>query len=138
MDKFYLVTETAVYRRRYVTKNLVGEHNGAISNSTMINLLGSRDTVELPEGYTLESPIKEIIYKSELVDLSNMDAVTKQCVSNLTSLYDLEPVVKKVKKPFVNDGTLNKDKEYRTNTEVKPVKPKKQRVDWAALAEVKE
>lgn len=120
MDKFYLITEVATYRRRYIIKNLVGE-SGSISNSTMINLLGSNDCVELPEGYTLESPIKDIVYKSELIDLQNLDAVIKQCVANLTSLYELEPVIKKEKKKFINDGTLNKDKEYRTNTEVNSV-----------------
>lgn len=135
MDKFYLVTETALYRRRYIIKNLVGE-SGSISNSTMINLLGSNDCVELPEGYTLESPLKDIVYKSELLDLQNLDAVTKQCVANLTSLYELEPVIKKPKVKFINDGSLNKDKEYKTKVE--SVKPKKQRVDWAALAELKE
>lgn len=126
MDKFYLVEERAVYRRRYVLKNPPATTEDSIVLSSLVD---SSISVELPEGYVLEGSIKDIKYKLSPIDLSNMDSVTRQCVSNLTSL-DNEEEETKVKRPKVkvlNTGQLNSDKV------VKSVEPKKKRaktIDW--------
>lgn len=137
MDTFHLVTETAMYRRRYVVKNLPDSIKDS-ETPLLCSLVGSATSIELPEGYILEGKISDIKYSRFPIDLNDMDGVTRQCVSNLVPL-DEPIIVKKVKKPFINDGSLNKDKQYRNEPSVisEMVQPKKKRaktIDWEAIA----
>jgi len=137
MDTFYLVTEVATYQRRYVLKN-PPDQPSKIDSCAMAGLVGSSSSVELPEGYRLVGPLKEIKYESKPIDLNNLDDVTKRCVSCLTSLDDPIPV-KKTKTKFINDGTMNKDKVYRekpvekSEQEVKAKSKRLKTINWAEL-----
>lgn len=91
---FFLVEEVALYRRRYVIKS---EQPDGVTR-----LVDSDFSVELPEGFTLVSPIKEIKYSVQ--DISDTrDDVLVQGIRKLSSVDELDPpepkkVVKKPKK----------------------------------------
>lgn len=129
MDQFYEVEEVALYRRRYVLKNPPIAVEGC-EPLLLSDLVGSSISVELPEGYVLVTPIKEIRYKVSLIDLKSLDDVTKQCVANLSPLEEPEPVIKRPKVKFVNDGSLNVDKVPKVQAKTKRLKS----VDWEAIA----
>lgn len=112
----YLITEVAIYRRRYVSKDPPGTDNNSICT-----MVGS--SIELPEGYVLETPIKEIKYKVEEIPSNTEDFILKQCIGRLCSLEELEPKEKKVKKAKV-DKVLS----------VEP-KPKREKIDWGSIAD---
>lgn len=130
MDQFYEVEEVALYRRRYVLKNPPVAIEG-LEPSLLSDLVGSSISKEYPENYTLVTPIKEITYKVKKLDLNNLEGATKTCVSCLTNLDEPEPVVKKTKVKFVNDGSLNIDKVPKS---VEPKPRRLKSVDWEALA----
>lgn len=133
MDQFYEVEEIALYRRRYIIRNPPATIEGC-EPSLLSSLVDSSISVELPEGFTLMEPIKNIRYNVSKVDLNGMDGVTRQCVSRLSSLEEEVEKPKKVKKAFINDGSLNVDKTPKVQVKTKRLKS----VDWAAIAAKKD
>lgn len=134
MDSFLLVTETALYRRRYVIKKPPGtEVNKDLSTLVALG-------VELPEGYTLETPLKDIVYKTEEISIENSDIVLKQAMQKLTSLEDWEVPLQKTKPKRKTPEQAERGNITHSAEDVS-VKPKVKRsksINWEALASQKE